>query len=413
VETFTRKQNSIRSKSRIISTKTVLFLLALLIVLTLAGCSNNDLKTGSTQVATQSFTPLWGPYLTGTTSDSTIVSIKTDTASTVTVDYAPEAYYLANNSYNISATDSISAQLHHITLSRLEPGTTYHYQVSWDGKSSGDWHFTTFPESGSFTFIVYGDTQDELPNFSQNERHKLVADRIAQEEDVFFVINTGDLVNDGNDTANWDRYFAATRTMGAQMAVYPSHGNHDESALYYDIFKVSPYYSFDCANAHFTVLDTIDSQLDQTDWLKNDLANEQDWKFVFCHYPIYTSDPNHFGGWENFKDDWEEIFIDKGVNAVWNGHIHAYERYLEDNIMYMVMGIGGGPYSTLSSTKYTGYQNSLERSLGYAKVTIDPDAGTAKVQIIRVADISIDGKEVTLLPKGTVYETFVLKAPLE
>lgn len=408
METLKKNKKKSWAKNQFIAELAIYFLLVLLPVLLIGGCSNNDLKNQTAQVTASSSNLLWGPYLTATTTDSTVVNLKTDTDSTVTVYYATEAYYKNKATYDMSASDSGPGQLRHIVLSGLEAGTTYHYQVSWNGEKSGDQSFATFPESGAFTFIVYGDTQDELPNFSQNERHKLVADRIAQEEDVLFVINTGDLVNDGNNSADWDRYFAATRNMGAKTPVYPAHGNHDGDSLYYDIFQVSPYYSFDCANARFTILDTIDSQPKQTEWLKTDLENDQKWKFVFFHYPMYTSEANHFGGWENVKQDWEDIFIDNGVNAVWNGHIHAYERYLENNIMYMVMGIGGGPYGTLAKDKYAGYQNSLERGLGYAKVTVDPKAGIAKVEIIRVADISLDGKEVTELPSGTVLETFIL-----
>lgn len=402
------KKKRIRAKNKIIPELAICLLLVLLLALLMGGCSGKDLNNEATQITASSATPPWGPYLTAATSDSAVVNLKTDTDSTVTVYYATEAYYKSNSSYDMSASDSGPGQLHHITLSGLEAGTAYHYQVSWNGEKSGDQSFSTFPESGPFTFIVYGDTQDELPNFSQNERHKLVADRIAQEENVLFVINTGDLVNDGNNSADWDRYFAATRTMGAKLPVYPAHGNHDGDSLYYDIFQVSPYYSFACANASVIILDTIDSQPKQTEWLKTDLENDQEWKFVFFHYPMYTSEANHFGGWENFKQDWENIFIDNGVNAVWNGHIHAYERYWENGVMYMVVGIGGGPYGTLSEDKYAGYQNSLERALGYAKVTVNTD-GTTKVEIIKVADISLDGKEVKELPPGTVFETFTLK----
>lgn len=356
----------------------------------------------------QSITLLWGPYLTSTDTNSTVINVKTDIDSTVIVYFATEEYYAAYHTYNMKASDGTKGQLHHIDLSGLVPGTVYLYQVNYNGEATGEFSFATFPAAGKFTFAVYGDTQDELPNFSQAERHKLVADRIAQEEEVLFVLNVGDLVNDGNDAANWDRYFNAARNMVATKTVFPARGNHDGNDLYYDIFGVLPYYSFDCADAHFTILDSIDNPIGQTDWLYNDLANEKEWKFVFSHHPIYTSETNHFGGWENFRNEWENIFISQGVDVVWNGHIHAYERYLENNIMYMVVGIGGGPYSTLSTDKYPGYRNSLERSLGYAKVTIDPDAGTALVQVVRVADISMDGKIITELPEGTIFETYTV-----
>lgn len=355
---------------------------------------------------------LWGPYITGTNENSAVVNIKTNIASKVTIHYCTEAYYNANASYNISASDNVYSLMHHVALAGLEEGATYHYQVCYDREQTGDFHFSTFPKSGSFSFVVYGDTQDEPPNFSQEERHKLVADRIAQEGNVLFVINTGDLVNDGNDTHNWDRYFDAIRLMATGTTIYPVHGNHDGNTLYFDIFGVSPYYSFDCAGSHFTVIDSVYRPLEQTEWLNTDLDNDMKWKFVFFHHPFYTSESNHFGGWKNLRDEWEETFISKGVNAVWNGHIHAYERYLENGIHCMVVGIGGGPYDTLNTEKYTGYQKSLERILGYSKITVDPVTGMVFIKIIKVAETSQNGKDVTIFPRGTIIDECVLSSPL-
>ncbi len=123
-------------------------------------------------------TPL-GPASTGTTTTGTVVNVKTNIATAVTVEYATDAYFTANSGYDQTATDSISTQLHHVTLAGLIPDTLYHYRVVYDGQPTGDLHFSTFPASGTFTFVVYSDTQDQLPTYSQLERHKLVADRIA------------------------------------------------------------------------------------------------------------------------------------------------------------------------------------------------------------------------------------------
>jgi len=316
--------------------------------------------------------------------------------------------------YNLTASDGTNTQLRHIALSGLVPNTVYHYRVLYGTESTADCHFRTFPTSGAFTFVVLSDTQDQLPLFSQSERFKLVADSIAAQPDVAFVLIAGDLVNDGSDLANWNRFFDAGRLMLANTTVYTALGNHEENdALYYDIFGLSEYYSFDCADAHFTVLDSNSwawgDLSTQTAWLDSDLDTGKTWKFVMFHYPLYTSDANHFGGWANLRAEWEGLFQTHGVDAVWNGQVHAYERYLENGIQYMVMGTGGGPLVPLATEKYDGYQNSLENSLAYAKVTVDPAAGTATVQIIRVADISPDNTQVTTLyAPETVFETIAL-----
>ena len=380
-----------------------------LTVTNLAG-SDDEVKTDYITVTIPPMALLWGPYLTGTTTTSTVVNVKTTLATAVTVQYATEAQYTASSTYSLSATDGMDAQLHHIALSGLDAKTAYHYRVVYGTESTSDFQFRTFPASGPLNFVVLGDTQDQLPEYSQSERFKLVADSIAAQPDIDFVLITGDLVNDGSDAVDWNRFFDAGRAMLANTTVYTALGNHeDNSTLYYDIFGLPEYYSFDCGDAHFTVLDSTGDIPAQATWLDSDLDSSQEWKFVAFHHPLYTSDANHFGGWANLKLAWERLFQSHGVDAVWSGHVHAYERYLEGGIEYMVVGTGGGPFYQLSAEKYDGYQASLENSLAYAKVAVGPAGGTSTADIIRVADASAtNAAAVTPCPQNTVFETVVL-----
>ncbi|MBN2098199.1 MAG: PKD domain-containing protein [Dehalococcoidia bacterium] len=375
----------------------------------LAG-SDAEVKTDYITATVPTMALLWGPYITGTTTTATVVNVKTTLSTTVTVQYATEAEFTSSGTYNLSATDGTDAQLHHVALSGLDADTVYHYRIVYGTESSADFHLRTFPDSGPVNFVVLSDTQDQLPLFSQSERFKLVADSIAAQPDIAFVLIDGNLVNDASDLANWDRFFAAGRAMLANTTVYTALGNYEgNDALYYDIFGLPEYYSFDCGDAHFTVLDSNMNISAQTTWLDSDLDTSKAWKFVAFHHPLYTSDPNHFGGWANLRSAWEGLFQTHGVDAVWNGHMHAYERYLEDGIQYLVMGTGGAPLYPLGEEKYDGYQNSLENSLALAKATVDPAAETTTVEIIRVADVSADNAEVTTLyPQNTVFETVVI-----
>ncbi len=379
-----------------------------------AGGSDSEVKTDYITVNASPVTPalLWGPYLTGTTTTGTVVNVKTNITTAVIVEYATDAYYTANSAYDQSATDSVSTQLHHVSLAGLTPDTLYHYRVVYDGQATGDLHFSTFPASGAFTFVMYSDTQDQLPTYSQLERHKLVADRIAEEPDVAFVLNSGDLVNDASDLANWDRYFAAGSMMMANTTVYPALGNHDNNdPNYYQNYGVPEYYSFDCGDGHVSVLDSNDWAWNdlpvQSAWLANDLQTDKPFKFTSFHHPLYTSEAKHFGGWENLKLEWEDEINDNGVLAVFNGHVHAYERFLVNDTNYFVAGIGGGPSYNLATPRYTGSQNSLEYMIGYIRVTVDPAAGTATAQVIRVADVLPDNS-VSTYPPGTVFETVIM-----
>jgi 3',5'-cyclic AMP phosphodiesterase CpdA len=362
-------------------------------------CTENPETEASTAI------PLWGPYITKTTETSATINWKTESAATGWLEYATDEYFTAHGEYS-HAVSGGKMQLHHVTIADLVPDTLYHYRLRINRVPTADHTFRTFG-SESFTFIVYGDTQAQPGSFTQMERHKLVADRIAEEEGVSFVIHTGDFVNSGSKLENWNDFFNAAREMLADTTIYPVLGNHElNHANYYDAFGVPGYYSFDYGNSHFTILDSNDwAQIStETAWLEDDLNCDAIWKFAFFHHPPYSSDASHWGGWINFRSYWEDIFIKNGVNVVFNGHVHVYERYLENGIHYIVCGIGGGPLYYLAEEKYPGYQNSFENTLGYARVTVN--AKQAVIEIIKVADVS---QEVTYIyPPNTIFETVVL-----
>jgi predicted phosphodiesterase len=348
--------------------------------------------------------PLWGPYLTGVSETGISVNWKMEGETEGSVEYATEAFYSAASTYSSSVPDSVK-ELHHVMLTGLQADTTYHYRVRVGEDYTADHTFTTLG-ADRFTFIVYGDTREQAPMSTQLERHKLVADRIAEEEDVSFVIHTGDLVYDGDDLEEWGRFFEAGRRMLDGIPIFPVAGNHEDySPNYYEIFGVPQWYSFDSANAHFSMLDSNDgADLDvEAAWLANDLSVDADWKFAICHHPLYTSDRYHWGGDPDLRDHWEQVFMENGVNAVFNAHMHAYERYWENGIHYVVLGIGGAPSYELADEKIDGYRNSLEHTLGYARITVD--GGEASMEVIKVAELSVDNREVVnVYPPGTVFE---------
>jgi len=96
------------------------------------------------------------------------------------------------------------------------------------------------------------------------------------------------------------------------------------------------YYSFDYGHAHFVALDASVSTAPgsaQHAWLEQDLATStKPWKFVFFHHPPYS------GGFiiiDGKRLETENITVRRnlvplfelyGVNIVFSGHSHSYER---------------------------------------------------------------------------------------
>ncbi|WP_235809569.1 NosD domain-containing protein [Methanofollis ethanolicus] len=360
----------------------------------------------------------WGPYLTGTTTNGTTINWKTEIPAAGMVEYAAEAYFTEHGKYDRNVSAAGEEVLRHVSLTDLAPDTRYHYRVHAGRNVSADLTFRTFPESGPCTFIVYGDTQEQISDFTQLERHKLVADRIAAEEqDAAFVVHVGDTVGDPDNLEEWDRFFASGRALYANTTLYPTRGNHDyldDAEGYMAAFGAPSWYSFDCGDVHVAMLDSNDDvgprMNEETAWLASDLAESTaSWTFVAFHHPPYSSGTSHPGGWKNFRTLWGPTFEANDVDVVFNGHVHSYQRYLVNGTQYVVAATGGGPLYTLTEEKEIGYQNSLEFTLGYTRVTVDPANETATMEFVPVADVSEDNKEVLgIRPPGEVFDRVVI-----
>jgi len=103
------------------------------------------------------------------------------------------------------------------------------------------------------------------------------------------------------------------------------------------------YYSFDYGNIHVVNLDSQLSARDEVQlatmrqWLVDDLsANTQDWTIVMFHHPPYSKGHNHDSDetehnmldrptWD-MRNQFVPIFDDYGVDLVYSGHAHSYER---------------------------------------------------------------------------------------
>ena len=88
-------------------------------------------------------------------------------------------------------------------------------------------------------------------------------------------------------------------------------------------------YSFDYGPAHFLMLDTNSyntaSFMQLAPWVEKDLkASKQPWKFVCMHAPAFHTSPQHYT--EQKMRLLEPIFEAAGVDVVFAGHVHNYQR---------------------------------------------------------------------------------------
>ena len=100
------------------------------------------------------------------------------------------------------------------------------------------------------------------------------------------------------------------------------------------------YYTFSPkAGVRFFALDSNYMDKVQLQWLEKQLAaSGSDWKIAFFHHPIYSSGGAHGSNLE-LRALLEPIFLKYGVDAVFAGHEHFYERIKpQKGIYYFTSG---------------------------------------------------------------------------
>ena len=70
-------------------------------------------------------------------------------------------------------------------------------------------------------------------------------------------------------------------------------------------------------------------------------GSDSDWKIAFFHHPLYSSARSH-GSSLDLRRQLEPLFVQLGVDVVFSGHDHVYERIKpQKGIYYFVSGAGG------------------------------------------------------------------------
>jgi predicted MPP superfamily phosphohydrolase len=126
---------------------------------------------------------------------------------------------------------------------------------------------------------------------------------------------------------------------------YAALGNHDEpDNRTYQHFNMSGqrYYSVVRGPARFFFFDTNFMDPEQVKWIDSALGgSSEDWKVVVFHHPIYSDGDRH-GPDVALRVVLEPMLIRYGVDVVFSGHEHIYERIKEQKgIPYFIVGSSG------------------------------------------------------------------------
>ena len=161
-----------------------------------------------------------------------------------------------------------------------------------------------------------------------------------------FVILLGDNMYGGESARDFQNKFEKPYEALLKVGIkfYASLGNHDvpERQISYKPFNMGGqrYYTFKPKDGvRFFALDSNYMDKKQLDWLESELKNSgSEWKVPFFHHPIYSSGEKHGPSLE-LRKVLEPLLIKYGVDVVFAGHEHFYERVKPQNgIQYFILG---------------------------------------------------------------------------
>jgi predicted phosphodiesterase len=188
-----------------------------------------------------------------------------------------------------------------------------------------------------------------------------------------FVLMMGDNLYSGSGEKDYRKKFEEPYKplLDSGLKFYAALGNHDNAnEKMYKPFNMNGerFYTFKPkAGVRVFALDSNYMDKSQLDWLGKELAaSGSDWKIVFFHHPLYSSGETH-GSDDELRLQLEPLFLKHGVDVVFAGHEHFYERLKPQKGIYYFISGGAGKLrkgdvskSNLTAKAYdTGYHFML------------------------------------------------------
>ena len=162
-----------------------------------------------------------------------------------------------------------------------------------------------------------------------------------------FVLMLGDDLIGGHAPIDYQNKFELPykALLDAGVKFYAAFGNHDiANEKFYKLFNMNgqQYYTFKKSNVRFFALDSNYMTPQQLSWLEKELQNSGlEWKICYFHHPLYSSGAFH-GSSVELRLMLEPLFVKYGVQVVFAGHEHVYERVKpQKGITYFTEGASG------------------------------------------------------------------------
>ncbi len=325
--------------------------------------------------------------------------------------------------------------------------------------------------SQSFSFAVLGDW-GEVDDSGENDDQARLLEQVAGSGARFAVTtgdtayesgsqtNYGDLVQTGEETSTifGEEFWTVA---GSSIPLFNAQGNHgmnstplvnwpqdvavatsrgrytmeqyccpnDSDPVVYP----SAWYAFNAGKARFYVLEAAwgNSNVGEGDiyendyeahwtssraeyqWLENDLqSHPHRVAFAFFHFPLYSDNPSETSDpWLHGNDHLEELLGDHGVDIVFNGHAHIYQRNAASAPGMPVSYVTGGGGAHLESVSDCDEIDRYAIGWSESSSTHGSACGSAprpssNDQVFHFLLVTVDGTEVTVTPTDSMGRTF-------
>lgn len=269
------------------------------------------------------------------------------------------------------------------------------------GEQKPSRHLTLPVASGSVKFLAIGDTG------TGSRQQKELAQLMLEYHDVFpyeFVIMMGDNLYGGEKPEDFKNKFEDVYKplLDKGVKFYASLGNHDTSSQrLYELFnmKGEEYYKIKKGDVSFYALNSNYMDKNQLNWIHNQMGTDDSkWKIVFMHHPPYSSGGKH-GSSTDLRKVTEPLFVEHGVNAVFTGHEHFYERIIpQQGIYYFITGAGGKLRSGDVKERSPLTAKAYDKDLSFMLVEIDKDL--LHFQVISRTGETVDAAALTRQKKA-------------
>ena len=325
---------------------------------------------------------------------------------------------LVSGTKEVFESDLGECHMNSVHLESLKPDTMYAYRVG-DGEYYSEWFQfrTASTETKPFTFVYFGDAQNEVRNWWS----RVVREANQYAPRAAFMLHAGDLINAANRDAEWGEWFRAAGWLNGMIPVVATPGNHEYSKFV--TRKLSrhwrPQFAFpqngppgleetvywlDYQGARIISLNSNEQIEQQSGWLEDVLKDETcpKWRIVTFHHPVYS--PAKKRNNPEIRKEWQPLLEKYGVDLVLQGHDHTYAR----------SGLGGPvnvPEGMRHKSSNTVYVVSVSGPKMYPLQSVWEVSRVASgVQLFQVIHVSPESiRYEARLATGQLYDAFTLK----